>query len=313
MPDRNKIVHVVTVSQDWIPRDSKKVLIESSLAILDDAASKKPDIACLPETFPGYEIEPEYGKTVRRMAAWAKAHRCWLIVPLHTLVDGVHYNSAVLLDRRGRLAGRYDKIHLTEKELFRMKVIPGPIDPPVFLTDFGTIGIQVCFDVNWPATWAQLKQKGAKIIFYPSAYPAHRNLSSLSWMNEVFIASSTKGGASSIYDVTGDVIARTMTEHRWAYAALCMGKRLFEWDFHEGRIGAVERKYGRRVVVESYETEGWFTLASLDPKLAVEDVISEFGLTPLKDYIARSERAQDKARAKVAPTGAKRGRAKSGR
>jgi beta-ureidopropionase len=313
MPNRNNVVNVVTVSQDRIARDSKKALVESTLSILDDAASKKPDIVCLPEIFSGYEAEAENGKTVRRMAAWAKAHRCWLIAPQYTLVDGVKHNSALLLDRRGRLAGRYDKIHPTEMEISRRGVVPGPVDPPVFLTDFGTIGIQICFDVNWPAGWARLKEKGAKIIFYPSAYPAHRNLTAHAWMNEVYIVSATDERISSIYDITGEVLARTMCEHRWAYAALCLGKRIFEWDRHEGRLGAIEKKYGRSLVFEPFETEDWFTLASLDPSIAVEDVVEAFGLTPLREYFARSEREQDEARAGGAAKGGTRGRVKPGR
>ncbi|MFH0910131.1 MAG: carbon-nitrogen hydrolase family protein [Planctomycetota bacterium] len=296
MPSKNRLAHVVTVSQDRIPRDSKETLIRETLAILDEAAGRKPDIVCLPETFPGYEVEPVPGPTLERVAAWARAHRAYVVAPLHTLAEGVHYNSAVLIDRSGRVQGRYDKIHPTEREISDMGVVPGPLSAPVFETDFARIGLQICFDVNWTDTWARLKQQGAEIVFYSSAYPAHRNLSLLACANEVYVASATKEQPSAIYDITGDVIARTSLEHRWAYAALCLGKRLFEWDFHEKKVGAIEKKYGRRLEIRSYEAEGWFTLASFDPELAVEEVIQEFELTPLREYIRRAGAAQDRAR-----------------
>ena len=71
--------------------------------------------------------------------------------------------------------GRFDKMHPTEKELAQ-GIHPGNIDPPVFPTDFGTIGVQICLDVNWWDNWARLKQKGAKILFFPAAYPAAEQL-----------------------------------------------------------------------------------------------------------------------------------------
>ncbi len=43
--------------------------------------------------------------------------------------------------------------------------------------------------------------------------------------------------------------------------------------------------------------DDWFTLASLDPDVATEDIIAEFGLTPLDDYRVRAGRAVERARA----------------
>ena len=37
-------------------------------------------------------------------------------------------------------------------------ITPGAIVPPVFKTDFGLIGIQICFDAHWPEQWRSLKE-----------------------------------------------------------------------------------------------------------------------------------------------------------
>ena len=78
-------------------------------------------------------------------------------------------NTAVVYDRQGQELGQYHKIHPTEGEL-NGGIWPGPIDPPVFEADFGKFGIQICFDVNWWEGWERLKQKGAQIVFWPSAF-----------------------------------------------------------------------------------------------------------------------------------------------
>ena len=71
------------------------------------------------------------------------------------------FNSAVLINRSGELAGRYDKIRPTEAELEK-SICPGGLDPPVFQTDFGAIGIQICFDVNWRSQWRRLRERVRK-------------------------------------------------------------------------------------------------------------------------------------------------------
>ena len=165
------------------------------------------------------------------MARWAREHECYVICPMLVRETGRTYNAAVLIDRQGRVVGQYRKIHPTEPEL-RRDTSPGACEPPVFETDFGTIGIQICFDANWHKSWQRLREKGAKIVFFASAYPAARQVRTLAWLNQYFVVASTQGRASSIYDVTGDVLATTGQYQHWAGAVLPLGKTVFEIDFH---------------------------------------------------------------------------------
>jgi predicted amidohydrolase len=205
------------------------------------------------------------------------------------------FNSAVLIDRAGKVVGRYDKIRPTEGELEK-QVSPGPVDPPVFETDFGRIGIQICFDVNWHEQWRTLREKGARLIFFPSAFPAARQLRTLAWLNQSFIVSSTKQGPASIFDITGDPLATTGRYHGWTCAVVPLGKQLFEVDFHVAKMRQLQAKYGPRVEVAWYDDDDLVSLASLDPNLTVEQLIEEYQLTPHRAYMQRAEQAQDRAR-----------------
>jgi predicted amidohydrolase len=292
---RHSLVRVVTVSQDAMQAPPGKAMLEATLGRLNEAAVFRPDIACLPELFTRGEPEPVPGPTTDRLGQWAKEHGSHLVCPIRTRSGEAVFNSAVLIGRRGEILGQYHKIRPTENEL-KERTCPGPLDPPVLETDFGKIGIQICFDVNWHAQWAALKQKDARIIFFPSAFPAARQLAHHAWMNQCYIVSATMTRAASIYDVTGDRLASSGKYRPWAGAVLPLDKRVFEIDFHTGKMRQIEKKYGAKVEVAWYHDDDLVTLASLDPNLPLEAIIKEYELTPHTGYIQRAQQAQDGAR-----------------
>ena len=297
----NHLVRVVTVSQDGLSEKPGKPRLDATITRLNRAAAFQPDIVCLPETLTRGKPEVVPGPTTKRLSMWAQEHSCYVICPIRIRTDGRIFNSAIVIDRQGKIIGRYDKIRPTEGELDN-SISPGKIDPPVFKTDFGTIGIQICFDVNWHAQWRQLKQKGADIIFFPAAYPAARQLKTLAWLNQCFIVSSTQTRASSIFDITGEIIETTGKYRHWAGAVLPVGKKLFEIDFHIGKMRKIEQKYGSKVSIQWYHDDDLVSLASLDLELTVADLIDEFELTPHPAYIQRAQKAQDKRRPVTKPT-----------
>lgn len=295
---RNPMVRVVTLSQAEL-RHGNDDLLEDTISRLNQAAVFHPDIACLPEVFPRRAAEPVPGPVTRRLAEWARAHSSYVLFGMKTADHGAIYNSAVLIDRKGQIVGQYNKMHPTEEEL-KEGATPGGTEPPVFETDFGTIGVQICFDINWYENWQRLKSKGAKIVFFPSAYPAAQQLSALALVNQFYIVSSPARGSSRIYDITGQTLSSSGNYQPWAAAVLPLGKRLFEMDYHAQKVRAIQQKYGSRVEVVWLHDDDWFTLASLDPEVTLEDIISEFDLTPLDDYRARASAAIDQARARAA-------------
>lgn len=114
--------------------------------------------------------------------------------------------------------------------------------------------------------------------------------------NEVYIVSATRSRRSRIYDITGEVLAATGEYQQWAGASLALGKRLFEIDFHVRKARELQKKYGSKIELKWYHEDDWFTLASLDPELTVDDLIREYSLTPLSAYRARAGEAVRKAR-----------------
>ncbi len=85
-------------------------------------------------------------------------------------------NRAFLIDASGNVAARYDKIHLFDVDLpngdtYRESAAYAPGDRAVVVpTPWGTTGLTVCYDIRFPALYADLARAGADVIAIPAAF-----------------------------------------------------------------------------------------------------------------------------------------------
>ncbi|MBI2302093.1 MAG: carbon-nitrogen hydrolase family protein [Armatimonadetes bacterium] len=137
------------------------------------AAEQGADIVCLGEgitvvgTGKSYAevAEPIPGLTTDALGKAAAAHHVYIVAGIYETEGKELYNTAVLIGRDGQVAGRYRKTHLPESEA-QAGLSPGD-DYPVFTTDFGVIGIQICYDNSFPEVARALTLNGAEVIFTP--------------------------------------------------------------------------------------------------------------------------------------------------
>lgn len=80
--------------------------------------------------------------------------------------DGKLYNTAHLFYPDGRI-GEQPKLHITPTEVKEWKMAAGD-GLQVFETDYGTIALLTCYDIEFPEIVRMAKAKGADIIFCPS-------------------------------------------------------------------------------------------------------------------------------------------------
>lgn len=81
--------------------------------------------------------------------------------------EGEHlYNTAVILDRKGIVCGKYRKTHLCGSEKRCYGVEAGD-ELPVFDLDFGRVGVATCMDMYFSEVFRVLTLKGAEIILWP--------------------------------------------------------------------------------------------------------------------------------------------------
>ncbi len=90
--------------------------------------------------------------------------------------DGRFANRSFMIDPRGQMVARYDKIHMfdvqvTESETFRESKNYRPGQKAVIAdTDFGKVGLTICYDIRFPYLYAALAQAGARILTVPAAF-----------------------------------------------------------------------------------------------------------------------------------------------
>lgn len=259
----------------------------------------KPDIICIFEVFngaPPSEAETVPGSLTNKISIIAKELGCYIICPLYTKTGNNIYNSAVLIDREGSIVGQYNKCHPVTSEISR-GVSSGILPPPVFDTDFGKIGIQICFDINWHETWKSLKDQGAEIVFWPSAYPGGRNLAAYAWLFKYYVVSAPWRDPAIIYDITGDPIACSGLYERWAFAKLNLEKEFLEMVLgYSEKFNDIKKKYGPKVLIHYYHDEDWATIESNSPEIRIKDILEEYKFIPHRDYIKAEEIEQNKHR-----------------
>ncbi len=276
--------------------------------LIEQALAERPDIIALPESFtlaalknPRIEemAEPIPGPTLEMVSTYARQKRVYILCPLLARrPDGLHI-EAFLIDRAGQVAGSYQKHHpVVEGCDFRQLEfgsIPGSAIP-VLDTDFGRIGVQICFDVEYNDGWQSLDQAGAEIFFWLSAYDGGRDLNARAWQYHRYVASAVQGSFARIVDIMGDTLATTGTHSPVAAATIDLDVALFHMDFNKAQIPAMRSKYGPDLALRMYHEEGYFTLQSNRQDLPVSAVIHEFQLDPLKDYLQRVRLLQDALR-----------------
>ncbi len=281
-------------------------MVDQVLEKMAEITNYKPDIICLPEIFPFFHIaerfsiqqiaENQEGIISSRFAAFAKKHGIYIICPLYTREKGKIFNAARVFNREGKLVGEYRKIHCTEEEM-EQGVSPGPLDPPIFKLDFGTIGIQICFDLEWDDGWKKLGKKGAEIVFFCSAYPGGIALNTRAWQNRYVVVSSTLANTAKICDISGSELAKTgRWQKNWVIAPVNLEKVfLHTWPYCK-RFKEIQAKYGRKVRITNFDEEEWSIIESLSPDVKVADIITEFDLKTFEDHINSATAMQNRQR-----------------
>lgn len=85
------------------------------------------------------------------------------------------FNSALVYDRSGQLAGRYDKIHLFDARIGGQSFEASSVEqagtaPVVVEVDGVVVGLTICYDVRFPELYRSLALAGAEVILVPAAF-----------------------------------------------------------------------------------------------------------------------------------------------
>ena len=159
--------------------------LRKALGLIDQAIERHPglDLVVLPEYCNG-EPTPsnvkEIAETIpgpfsQAMSAKARSKEIYLVSGsfAEAAGDGRAYNTTLVFDRSGMEIGRYRKTHLMDALAFRETAFVAPGDELCLCeTDFGRLGVMVCYDMRFPELARTLALSGAVVIAVPAAFPS---------------------------------------------------------------------------------------------------------------------------------------------
>ncbi len=170
--------------------------------------------------------EPVPGPTTKALSELARREHAWVVAGLYERSGSAVYNTAVLIDRAGALAGTYRKVYLPREE------VEGGLTAgsayPVFATDFGRVGLMICWDTQFADPARALALGGAELLLVPIAGGNETLVRARAIENRVFLASSGYDYPTQVTDPDGQVLARAVTDGTVAVATIDLNRRYLD-------------------------------------------------------------------------------------
>jgi predicted amidohydrolase len=276
--------------------------LETIAGVIDREAGQGADLIALPEVWRGQQDGHEEtleGPTITAISALAKKYHTYIVCPLDRKAGNRRLNSAVLIDRTGKVVFVYDKVYPYWSEYDHKPPVSIASDVPVYDTDFGRIGIAICFDVNFPEVWQRLADKGAELVIWPSAYSAGTTLQAYALLHHYYVVSSTLENDCVVYDISGEEMLYQHTPNgiNVARITLDLDRGVYHTNFNMDKRAKLLKERGMDVVLErSFQRESWFVLRAARPGVSARTLAHEYGLEELRDYLDRSRREIDRMR-----------------
>lgn len=268
---------------------------------VDEEGYLAPDIIALPELCRGQNRESEEtldGPTVTAMASLAKKHRTYIVVPIDRRDGARRLDSAVLLDRSGRVVCVYDKVFPYWSGLDAHPPVTPSDATQVYHADFGDVGFAICYDVNFPEVWRRLAQQGAELIIWPSMYSAGMSLQAQAINHHYYIVSSTQTIDCLVYDITGEqLLYNRGIDFNISRITLDLDRGIYHENFNLQKRDKLLKEHPHDVVQDKWlKREQWFVLKAIRPGISARGLARQYGLEELRHYIERSRLAIDQLR-----------------
>lgn len=172
--------------------------------------------------------EPIPGPTTRFLGNLSKKHNMYIIAGIYERDGPVVYNTSVLIGRNGEVEGKYRKVSLPHEE------IDGGLTPgdnfPVFDTDFGRVGMMICWDLQFPEPARMLALRGAEIVFVPVWGGDIILTKARALENQIYIVTSSYDTETAVFDKNGELILQSTEENPVSLIEVDLNRRnLLPW------------------------------------------------------------------------------------
>ena len=177
--------------------DNKKENLNKATLMIEECVSKDADFIVLPEMFIcpysndkfiEYGEEEQTSTTLKHISKLANENDVYILAgSIPEKESDKLFNTSYLFDKNGKIIAKHRKMHLFDidvKDKIAFKesdVLTAGDNVTIAETEFGKIGLGICYDVRFPELARLMVRKGALILCYPGAFnmttgPAHWEL-----------------------------------------------------------------------------------------------------------------------------------------
>ncbi|MGO8815708.1 MAG: carbon-nitrogen hydrolase family protein [Terriglobia bacterium] len=258
---------------------------------------------------------PLEGAVQDTFAQEARKCHCYIVAPTFLLDDPATKqcsNAAILFDRTGEVVGTYHKVHLVvdlKTGSLEHGCTPGK-NEPVFQCDFGKLGIQICYDMDFDDGWTELAREGAELVAWPTQSPQTSQPAARARRNHYYIVSSTWRNNASVFEPTGKIVAQVKwpaserkveagnliaPEDNVLVQEIDLSYAILPWSSKLENGEGLKKIYGDKVGYRYYEDEDCGIFWSNDPQMTIHHMLRGLGLLEEQEEMQRVDEVYHQA------------------
>jgi len=282
-------------------KDAGEIVLDETTDILEKMKGHNFDLVVLSEgiesTAQKIEDAEEInnpGPFLKLYADFADSEKCYVAGSVKTIEGSKVYNSVAFVGPQGNSLGVYHKTNLTIGEL-EGGLTPGR-GAVVVDSEIGRIGGAVCFDLNFEALRKEYSELKPDIIVFPSMY--HGGLMQPMWAYDCrsFFVSALPFEGGGILDPLGQPLALTDCYNRIAVTTVNLDRVIVHLDYNLEKFPDIKKKYGDEVIIDTPANIGPALIYSQTENRSAMDIVEEFELELLDDYLMRSIKGNEDKR-----------------
>ncbi len=280
-----------------VKSDNKQDLVDHVIHFwqkeLQQVLPDKPDLIVLPELCDLSGEGDEYlavrkNQVLDFFSSSAKSNHCYIAFGMKRKdSQGFWRNSCVVVGRNGEIAGIYNKNFPTIQDM--EGGITASNEASLITCDFGRVAIAICYDLNFDELRMQYVKEKPDLIIFSSMY--HGGVAQSIWAytcRAYFVGSVYRETPSEIRNPMGDPVASSTNYFDYAVARINLDCKLVHLDYNRDKLTALKAKYGTAVSISDPGKLASVLVTSNDSKVTSDQMIKEFGIEILDDYLNRA-------------------------
>ncbi|MCP3967502.1 MAG: carbon-nitrogen hydrolase family protein [Lentisphaerae bacterium] len=275
---------VENMKEHWSQKLAKVLPDKPDLILLPEACDRYPDMP-IKDRLGYYDVRGN--QMLEFFKGKARENSCYIGYSAALKVeDGSYRNCTTLIDRKGEVAGVYSKNFVVVSET-DYNILSGK-NADVFETDFGKVACAICFDLNFDELRLKYVEQHPDIILFSSMYHGGMMENYWAYSCQSYFVGAICNLPCEIIDPLGSSVAKSTNYFDYVTHTVNLDCKLAHLDFNWEKFDVCKAKYGRGFKVTDPGYLGSVLISSELEDVSINDMIKEFEIELLDDFMQRS-------------------------